>query len=212
MKILVCQAKQGKDIDVLKSLIRHTCDFVLFPEGYVHGKTILDEVCRLAKEHHKVIVTSYLSSDDGKDRAILINEYGDLVFDRQKSEINGPFLHPSLGLVSSKKVGYMLCCELFLDYQSLKDAEIIFNPIGVGMFSEDQFSEWSNRAKTIAKECNSYLIGCSHADGSYRNCGFSIPIAYVFDKKGQQIYLSKGDTRSFIIDLETHNISYIDSH
>lgn len=51
--------------------------------------------------------------------------------------------------------------------------------------------------------------GVSHADGSYRNCGVSIPIAFVYTSDGRQVYLSKGDIRSVIIDLNLNKVEYL---
>lgn len=45
-----------------------------------------------------------------------------------------------------------------------------------------------------------------HANGSYRNCGFSIPIAYCFDQEGNDLLLSKDDIRTRIFDTETNSI------
>lgn len=210
MKILIAQPKRSETLVELKhALTNHDCDVVLFPEGYIHGENRLSEVCELAKDSKTAIVTSYLAEVDGKDRAVLIKENGVIEFKRLKSTIEGPLLMPSSGSLCDKSIGYMLCCEIFLDCDGIKKADIIFNPIGVGMFSEEQFEEWSNRAIRIAKETNTIVIGASHADGSYRNCGFSMPISFVIDKDGSVIYLSKNDTRTFIVDLENKQVEFV---
>jgi hypothetical protein len=77
------------------------------------------------------------------------------------------------------------------------------------MFSEKQFGEWSGRAKKIAKETRSIFLGVSHADGSYRDSGTSIPISFAYDSDGNQVYQSKNDTRSFIIDLEDMEVNFV---
>lgn len=63
--------------------------------------------------------------------------------------------------------------------------------------------QWINEAKNIAKSYKTIIIGTSHADGSYRNCGVSIPISYCIDSNGEPIYISKSDTRIRIINLST---------
>ncbi|MEK3917882.1 hypothetical protein [Paenibacillus sp. FSL H7-0331] len=68
---------------------------------------------------------------------------------------------------------------------------LIVHPIGVGMFSEEQFDEWINEAKKIAVAYKPMIIGTSHADGSFRGSDVSIPIAYCFDKNGDAIFVSK---------------------
>lgn len=210
MKILIAQPKRSNEYETLKIAINnHNCDVVLFPEGYIHGENQLNKICELAKLSNTAVISSYLDDCDGKDRAVLINEKGCIEFKRRKSTVDGPLLSPSIGRIVGKTVGYMLCREIFLEYDDIKNADIIFNPIGVGMFSEEQFEVWSSRAKEIARVSNSFVIGASHADGSYRNCGFSIQISFVIDNKGNVIYLSKNDTRSFIVDLESKEIEFI---
>ena len=71
------------------------------------------------------------------------------------------------------------------------------------MFSEQQYKEWTNEARSIAINQNALVLGTSHADGSYRDCGFSIPIAFCFNEKGEALFLSKNDTRTRFFDTET---------
>lgn len=54
------------------------------------------------------------------------------------------------------------------------------------------------------------IFGTSHADGSYRNCGTSIPISYFLDSTGRPIYISKNDLRSRIIDLQTGSFEILE--
>lgn len=77
------------------------------------------------------------------------------------------------------------------------------------MFSDEQFDEWIGEAKAIAKKYHTFVIGASHADGSYKNCGVSIPISYCIDKSGETLYLSKSDSRTRLIDLTNRNVQTI---
>jgi len=77
------------------------------------------------------------------------------------------------------------------------------------MFSEEQFDEWISEAKRIAVKYNTIILGTSHADGSYRNCGISIPIAYCIDRVGEPIFISKNDLRTRIINLKTKEYGFI---
>jgi len=79
------------------------------------------------------------------------------------------------------------------------------------MFSEEQYEEWTDEARKIAIREKAMVIGTSHADGSYRNCGFSIPIAYCFDQNGNNLLLSKNDTRTRIFDTETKLIKLVET-
>lgn len=211
MKIIIGQPKRSESlVELIDVLNRYQADLVLFPEGYIHGQVDLEAVAELAGLHQTAIVSSHLNDGDKINLASVVNGKGQIVFNRLKSTVEGPLLLPSTSTLKNTLTGYMLCREIFLDYDHLKDCEIIFNPIGVGMFSEEQFETWTSRAKAIAMDTKSYVIGASHADGSYRNCGFSIPIAYVYKPNGAALYLSKNDTRSVSIDLATEEIVFLE--
>lgn len=209
MKILITQAKRSNDIETLKEQIGSIeCDLVLFPEGYISNEELLVECQQLSRLHTKPIVSSYLENQKNKDHAVVINQCGEIVLQRRKSLLEGPLLEPSKAIVNDIKIGYMLCCEIFLENIDFSDVDIIFNPIGVGMFSEEQFSEWSSRAQKLAIQNNCIFIGASHSDGSYQNCGVSIPISFIYDNKGYELYRSKNDTRSIVFDLKTKQVKY----
>ncbi|GAA0291926.1 hypothetical protein GGQ92_002960 [Gracilibacillus halotolerans] len=90
--------------------------------------------------------------------------------------------------------------------------DFIAHPIGTGMFSEDQFNEWLEYARRVAIKHQCYILGTSHADGSYKNCGISIPIAYCIDKNGKALFIAKSDTRTRIIDLDSNKVTIVDGH
>jgi hypothetical protein len=92
------------------------------------------------------------------------------------------------------------------DLKIKDNISFIAHPIGVGMFSNEQFEQWISEARNIAKKYNTIIIGTSHADGSYRNCGISIPISYFIDSNGKEIYISKSDTRTRIVNLSTKEV------
>ena len=58
-------------------------------------------------------------------------------------------------------------------------------------------------------ERKAMIIGTSHTDGSYRNCGFSIPIAYCFDENGEEVFLSKNDTRTRVLETDSRITSFV---
>lgn len=78
------------------------------------------------------------------------------------------------------------------------------------MFSDEQLGLWINEAKKIAKTYNTIVLGTSHADGSYRNCGISIPISYFIDRGGEPVYISKADVRTRIVDTDTREIEIVE--
>lgn len=131
--------------------------------------------------------------------------------------MNGQLYSPSIVEVENTTIGYLLCVEILQGFEGLereasaqgKLFDFIAHPIGVGMFSDEQFTEWIEEATKIARKYNTMIIGTSHADGSYRNCGISIPISYCIDSNGKPVYISKNDLRSRIIDIETRNFDIL---
>ena len=70
--------------------------------------------------------------------------------------------------------------------------------------------EWTDLARAFSVSRGTIFLGTSHADGSYRNCGFSIPLAYCFDANGEPILLSENDARTRIIDLATGTVQVLE--
>jgi predicted amidohydrolase len=209
MRILIGQPVHEEGIAQLENVIEANkgMDIILYPEGYLSSKKVLEDACKIAKENSVMIITAYRK--DNKDRAVIISNTGEKIFERaktspdEKEELNIPLFVSCNGI----NIGYLLCMEILKGMRDLKnvgvDINFIVHPIGVGMFSDEQFEQWINEAKRIAKEYKAIIMGTSHADGSYRNCGISIPISYCIDSDGEPIYISKSDTRTRIVNLDT---------
>ncbi|MFC7371873.1 hypothetical protein ACFQPF_09300 [Fictibacillus iocasae] len=214
MKILIGQPKKEENLEQLSFELKtnSSVDLIIYPEGYCQ-KTDLEKVSYLAEKFKTAIVMGY-KDNQNLDRALIINNNGKVILDRAKTPEIKTLYTPSTTQDNGIQYGYLLCREVFLGLEGLKNENsinIIFNPIGVGMFSEEQYSDWSGEAKQISIQQKSIVIGTSHADGSYRNCGFSIPIAFCFDETGEVILLSKNDTRTRILDTVTKTVEVIDS-
>lgn len=214
MKILIGQPIHEKEIDQLRKEVANNkeVDMVLYPEGYLSDEHALEVACTLAKEHNTSIITSYMLNK--KNRAVIIDNNGEMILERAKTEadFNIELVEPLAVDLNGRVIGYILCMEILKGTRDLKKVNekinFITHPIGVGMFSEEQFDEWINEAKTIAKTYKTMVIGTSHADGSYRNCGVSLPISYCIDCNGEPVFISKCDTRSRILDLDTKQTAY----
>jgi len=212
MRLLVSQPNHEADLGQLKEELKTYSDHidaVLYPEGYVLGDNGVTMLCELARQYRKLIITGYRDSNN-KDRALIIDSSGDVILERAKSPMNERLYSPSAVTVGKMSIGYLLCVEILQGLEGLEGQDssagkldIIAHPIGVGMFSDEQFAEWIREATKIAVKYNAMIIGTSHADGSYRNCGVSLPISYCMDSHGQPVYISKNDIRSRIINLET---------
>lgn len=204
MHILIGQPNLATDLRQLESDIKkqRNVDLVIYPEGYLNQNV---EAARLlAQTYSTAIITGYKKP---KDRAIIINRYGEIVLDRAKYD-SSPVVQ-----IDDKNIGFILCDELVLqglEKTQGENIDLIIHPIGVGMFSDDQFEEWIEAAKEIAIQSKSMIIGTSHADGTFRDCDISIPIAYCIDHYGQEKFISRNDTRTIIYDTETDLIKYVD--
>jgi hypothetical protein len=184
---------------------------IILMERYLLNENSVKKACELARQYNKMIITGYRNNN--KDRALVINQSGKIILERAKTPFNEVLYSPSIVEYNGYALGYLLCVELLqgligLEGHSTK-LDLITHPIGVGMFSEDQFNEWISEAKKIAVKYNSIIIGTSHADGSYKNCGISIPIAYCIDRTGEPIFISKNDIRSRIVNIETKELTII---
>lgn len=212
LKILIAQPNREKTLETMKMEVSNgsKVDVILFPEGYFQSDKI-EEVSQLAKESNAYIVCGYKDKND-KDRAFIVNQYGEVLLERAKTPEDENLFAPSKIEDGGRKFGYVLCREIFQGLSGLgqEQVDVIFNPIGVGMFSEEQFTEWTDEAREIAVEQQTFVVGVSHADGSYRNCGFSIPIAYCFDKLGEEVLILKNDTRSIILDTELKSAEFVE--
>jgi hypothetical protein len=203
MKILIIQPKLEPTVKQLENALRHNAvDAVIFPEGYLNEN--VEEACRLAKRYRTVLIGGYRRLNERpKDRAIIIDRSGSVILDRIK------YSPTSFVEAEGLKMGLILCDELVVQgitSEHESDIDLVVHPIGVGMFSEEQFQEWIDKAKTIAKTYKTMIIGTSHADGSFRDAGVSIPIAYGIDKNGEEIFISKNDVRPRILDLQSKSI------
>lgn len=212
MKVLVGQPIHEEGIVQLENEIKLNkgIDVILYPEGYLLNQKELENACNLAKKNNITIITSYRKNN--KERAVIISNHGEKILDRVKTppSENVELYTPLVVNVNGVEIGYLLCMEILKGARALEklktDISFIAHPIGVGMFSEEQFKEWINEAKNIAKTCKTIIIGTSHADGSYRNCGISIPISYCIDSDGEPIYISKADIRTRILNLCTKDV------
>lgn len=207
MKILIIQPKLEQNIAQLEHELQNnpSTDAVLFPEGYLNEN--VEQACTLAKHHNKILIGGHRRLNESpKDRAIIIDRSGEVVLDRIK------YSQTTFKSVEGLKIGHILCDELVK--QGVKNEEtcgidVIVHPIGVGMFSEEQFDEWINEAKKIAVTYKAMIIGASHADGSFRDSDVSIPISYCFDQNGNTIFISKNDIRTRMLNITTKTASFL---
>jgi hypothetical protein len=206
MKLLIIQPKLEKTIEQLECELQNnpSVDVVIFPEGYLNEN--VEQACALANSYNTILIGGHRRlHDNPKDRAILINRSGHIVLDRVK------YSQTSFVVEEGLKMGHILCDELVkqgIKGEYVDNIDLIIHPIGVGMFSEEQFEEWVNEAKKIAVKHKTMIVGTSHADGTFRDSGISIPIAYCIDKNGEAVFIAKNHVRTRILDINTNKIFF----
>lgn len=201
MKLLIMQPKLESGISQLENELDSNpqVDAVVFPEGYLNEN--VSQACALAKQYSTILIGGYRRfNEKPKDRAILINRDGEILLDRAK------YTSTASVRLEGLTIGHILCDELIVQgVESNQDVkfDLLIHPIGVGMFSQEQFDEWIATARNIAVAYNAMVVGASHADGSFRNSDVSISIAYCIGRDGIPIFVLKNDVRSVILDTAT---------
>ncbi|MGF9698853.1 hypothetical protein [Paenibacillus sp. MABNR03] len=204
MKIMIGQPKLEQALVQLEGELRShpEVDILLYPEGYLNQN--VEEACRLAARYETMIISGHRRLDERpKDRTIIINKTGEIVLEKAK------YTPAALIVEEGWTISTLLCDEIVLQgfrNEHIGHVHLIMHSIGVGMFSEEQYMEWLEKARQIAVTEQSVIMGTSHADGSYRDCDTSIPIAYCIAPNGEILLQSKKDTRTRIIDLELTGI------
>ncbi|GGG62763.1 hypothetical protein [Paenibacillus radicis (ex Gao et al. 2016)] len=204
MKILMLQPRLENTLSQLRETLHDYpgIDAVVFPEGYLNEN--VEAARTLARQHGVILIGGYRKLQERpKDQAIIVGRSGEIVMDRVK--------YSDTAFVSQGglTIGIVLCDELVLQGVRSEEApspDLIVHCIGVGMFSKEQFDEWTAAAQQIARTYRTCMIGVSHADGFYRDSTISIPIAYAFDREGNVIFLAENDTRPRLWDTVSNEV------
>ncbi|WP_024631209.1 MULTISPECIES: hypothetical protein [unclassified Paenibacillus] len=203
MKIIIGQPKLEQQLLQLEAELKQhpEADVLFFPEGYLNQN--VEEASRLAAAYGTMIVSGYRRLNERpKDRSIIINKAGETVLEKAK--------YTSAEVVKEQDwaISTLLCDELVLQgfhNENIGRVDIIMHSIGVGMFSEEQYTEWMEEARRLAVQNQCIVMGTSHADGTYRDSEISIPIAYCIAPDGQVVLASRNDTRTRLIILDKQN-------
>jgi len=203
LKIIIGQPRLEQQLLQLEAELKQypEADILLYPEGYLNQN--VEEASRLAAAYGTMIVSGHRRLDERpKDRSIIINKAGETVLEKAK--------YTTAAVVKEQEwtIGALLCDELVLQgfrNENIGRVDIIMHSIGVGMFSEEQYTEWLEKARQMAIQNQCFVMGTSHADGSYRDSEISIPIAYCIAPDGQVVLASRNDTRTRLIVLDKRN-------
>lgn len=203
MKIIIGQPKLEQQLLQLEAELKQhpEADVLFFPEGYLNQN--VEEASRLAAAYGTMIVSGYRRLNERpKDRSIIISKAGETVLEKAK--------YTSAEVVKEQEwaISTLLCDELVLQgfhNENIGRVDIIMHSIGVGMFSQEQYTEWMEEARRLAVQNQCIVMGTSHADGTYRDSEISIPIAYCIAPDGQVVLASRNDTRTRLIILDKQN-------
>lgn len=166
-------------------------DIFLFPEYHVPSKKLSDARAIVRKNHKWVItgVADRRSTGHFYQTAVVINPEGEIVGEHQKTSITkyeigiGQDRGDELKTITTPfgVIGIAICYELHLPeiarVYALAGASIIFNPIGTGMWHEQQYGVWNRLAATRAYENGVFVVGSSHYNDA-------IPIAFAYAPNG----------------------------
>jgi len=216
LKLGLAVARDEKDLSELNSFLTDSWPQVLlFPEYYLASEMIPD-ACKLARANKKWLITGVEDRrEPGKfyQTAIVINPRGEIVGEHQKTSITrteverGNSRGDSIRVIETEfgKIGITICYELHLPeiarVLALQGAEIIFNPIGTGMWHEDQYRQWNCLASTRAYENGVFVVGCSHFNDA-------IPIAFAYDPKGKCLLQERSVNRLIPITLDPSSYTF----
>ncbi len=208
-------AKDEKDLSELRKFVLETkeVDLFLFPEGYLDAAQ-LDEASEIVARSSKWLVTSY--SDERKKRKIevgvVFNRRGKIVGKHAKTTLTrdeikkGYVSGKSIEIIKTEfgKIGICVCYEMHFpeiarEYK-LQGARAIFNPVGTGMYNEEQYRLWASLGKTRAYENGVYTFGCSHLSDA-------IPIAYAYDKDGIELLKARAVNKLFILNVPVEEMT-----
>ncbi|MCP1185685.1 hypothetical protein [Paenibacillus sp. 1781tsa1] len=202
MKIIIGQPRMEQHVLQLEAELKQypDADIIFYPEGYLNQN--VEDACRLAAEYGIMIVSGHRRLQERpKDRSIIINKAGEIVLEKVK------YTPAETVVEQGWVISTLLCDELVLQgfcNENIGNVDIVMHSIGVGMFSEEQYSEWVEEACKIALQHQCIVMGTSHADGSYRDSEISIPITYCITPDGEVVLASRSDTctRTILLDRE----------
>lgn len=203
-------AKEERDLSELERFLpTKEADILVFPETYLHSDK-LEEACEMIKGARKWVVTSMEDRrNPGRiyETGVVINPQGEIVGEHKKTSITqheidlGLSRGDSIETIETQfgRFGLSTCFELYFPEISrvyaLQGARIIFNPIGTGMWHEQQYKQWSAVACARAAENGTFVLGCSHFTDA-------IPIAFAYAPAGECLVAARDVNRLIPVALD----------
>lgn len=215
VKIGLVIAKSVKGTDQpLSELLRYTQDekavVILFPEDHIYADKLPD-LQSIAKDSGKWIVCGMEDRPTEElkyKHAVVVNPAGEVVGRHQKTsltydELSKGFSHG--GSIEAVKtdfgvVGVSICYEMHFPeiarVYALQGAQIIFNPVGTGMWHETQYQAWTAVGRSRASENGIFAVGCSHQNDA-------VPFAYAYAPDGTCLVEARHTNRMVTVTVDT---------
>jgi len=214
VKIGLVIAKPVKDSDApLSELRRYTknekAEVILFPEDHIYSDKQAD-LQAIAKESGKWIVCGMDDRNTGGKHykhALVVDPQGDVAGHHRKTSLTyddlsqGVSPGEAIEVVETPfgRLGVVICYEMHFPEvaraYALQGAQIIFNPVGAGMWHETQYQAWTSVGRTRASENGIFAVGCSHHNDA-------IPFAYAYAPDGTCLVEARHTNRMVTVTLD----------
>ena len=209
--VIACPVKDSDQ--PLSELEKFTTDkkaeIILFPEDHIYSDKLPD-MQEIARDRKKWIVSGMEDRDSSGEKfkhAVIVNPRGEIVGRYRTTsltydELSKGFSHgDSIQAVGTDFgiVGVAICYEMHFPevarIYALQGAQIIFNPVGTGMWHEKQFKQWNGVGRTRASENGIFTVGCSHQNDA-------VPFAYAYAPDGDCLILTRDTNRLVMVTLD----------
>ena len=207
-------ARSVKDSDKpLSELEKFTADkkadIILFPEDHIYSNKLPD-LQEIARDRKKWIVSGMEDQGSGGEKfkhAVIVNPRGMVVGRHRKTSLTYDELSKGFSYGDTIQavetdfgiVGVAICYEMHFPevarIYALQGAQIIFNPVGTGMWHEKQFKQWNGVGRTRASENGIFTVGCSHQNDA-------VPFAYAYAPDGGCLVQTRDTNRLVTVTLD----------
>lgn len=176
----------------------------VFPEGFLRSEEDVAMALGISVKLTGTILTGYR---DGDEEKVLVIESG-----RVRDGYTKCVLHASekqhgkrpgdkIRCVDTRlgKIAVPICYELHFPeacrLMALERPVLMVNPIGTGMYHQQQYRQWRALARARAIENEMPVVGCCHF------CG-EIPLAFAFDSAGESCLETRGEYGAFTVEVD----------
>ena len=208
--LLVAKPQENCLRELRSCLSDSEADVFLLPEAYVHSDQ-LPEACTLARKNGKWLS---IGVDDVRTQGkhllttVVVSQAGQIVGEHVKTvltadeESRGYSTGHTIGVINTAfgRIGICTCYEVHFPevarIYALQGARLIFNPIGTGMWDEQQHERWTVVARARATENEVFVLGCSHFTDK-------IPLAFAYTPMAECLAQSRNANETVVATVDT---------